>query len=396
MAITKPPVLPVWADDVSTSPDLVQPTNEQIAAGWLESTTPPSRGRFNWLFKSLTNAVRYFSRRGIVDYDADETYMTGDIVRGNNGALYRSLQDSNTNHTPSSSPAWWGSVIAPTPPVDDNTTKVATTAYVLGQVSTTTPVMDGAGAIGVSMKFARADHVHPSDSSKANTSGSYPGLSVGSAATAALVPWAGVSARPNTVAGYGIIDAITTANIGVQSVAFANSAGNAYPRRWDGQPIQIIWSGQGGQPNWLLGGNDGVQFHVYNPANFSVNFASSAGSAVSAQTATTQPANASNTTIATTAFANPGASFPGASGYAITSSSDSSGRRLVIQAGSAVSGFVSFPIAFPTAFLGGGCSTNRAFAGSGGYNHISSPTRFGMNVLFDPNPNSGWWWAIGY
>lgn len=36
--------------------------------------------------------------------------------------------------------------------------------------STTNPVMDGTAAIGSSDKYARADHVHPSDTTKANTS----------------------------------------------------------------------------------------------------------------------------------------------------------------------------------------------------------------------------------
>lgn len=38
------------------------------------------------------------------------------------------------------------------------------------------------------------------------------------------------------------------------------------------------WSGQGGQPSWLWGGNDGANMYVYNPANFSVNYATSSGS----------------------------------------------------------------------------------------------------------------------
>lgn len=38
------------------------------------------------------------------------------------------------------------------------------------------------------------------------------------------------------------------------------------------------WSGQGGQPNWLWGGNDGTNMYVWNPSNFSVNYANNAGS----------------------------------------------------------------------------------------------------------------------
>jgi hypothetical protein len=39
------------------------------------------------------------------------------------------------------------------------------------------------------------------------------------------------------------------------------------------------WSGQGGQPTWLWGSNDGTNIYVWNPSNFSVNYATSAGSA---------------------------------------------------------------------------------------------------------------------
>lgn len=38
------------------------------------------------------------------------------------------------------------------------------------------------------------------------------------------------------------------------------------------------WSGQAGQPSWLWGSNDGTNMFVYNPSNFNVNYANSAGS----------------------------------------------------------------------------------------------------------------------
>lgn len=44
-------------------------------------------------------------------------------------------------------------------------------------------------------------------------------------------------------------------------------------------PMTFNWSGQGGQPSWLWGGNDGSNMYVYNPSNFSVNRASTAGTA---------------------------------------------------------------------------------------------------------------------
>lgn len=101
---TKPPVTSVWA---STATDNVTPTDSFIAAGWPLSTTPPSRQRFNWLLNYLYNGVRYFSRRGIADYDAAETYMTNDRTMGPDGLTYVSLVDGNIANTPASSPTKW-------------------------------------------------------------------------------------------------------------------------------------------------------------------------------------------------------------------------------------------------------------------------------------------------
>lgn len=42
-------------------------------------------------------------------------------------------------------------------------------------------------------------------------------------------------------------------------------------------PMTFNWDGRSGQPNWLWGGNDGSNMYVYNPSNFNVNYAASAG-----------------------------------------------------------------------------------------------------------------------
>ena len=103
MALTKPPVLPPWAE----AGDKVQPTNAEIQTGWPLSNTPPARQRWNWILNFLANGVRYLTRRGLPDYGADETYMIGDRVIGDDGKTYRSIQDNNINHAPSASPLWW-------------------------------------------------------------------------------------------------------------------------------------------------------------------------------------------------------------------------------------------------------------------------------------------------
>ena len=69
------------------------------------------------------------------------------------------------------SPTFTGVPAAPSAAYGTNTTQIATTAFVLGHGSSTLPSMDGAASIGGSYAYARADHVHPADTSKAALSG---------------------------------------------------------------------------------------------------------------------------------------------------------------------------------------------------------------------------------
>jgi hypothetical protein len=49
------------------------------------------------------------------------------------------------------------------------------------------------------------------------------------------------------------------------------------------QSMRLRWSGQGGQPTWLLGGEQPGTIYVYNPSNFRVAFAASAGTSTNAE-----------------------------------------------------------------------------------------------------------------
>ena len=59
----------------------------------------------------------------------------------------------------------------------------------------------------------------------------------------------------------------------------ANTAGKIGEGGNTGNPITFHWSGQSGQPTWMWGGNDRANQYVYNPSNFRVSYANSAGSA---------------------------------------------------------------------------------------------------------------------
>ena len=67
---------------------------------------------------------------------------------------------------------------------------------------------------------------------------------------------------------------ITSATIGSQTVNRAEYLAN------DSAYMRMHWSGQNGQPSWLWGGNDSSNMYVYNPSNFSVNYAATAGNGV--------------------------------------------------------------------------------------------------------------------
>jgi len=77
------------------------------------------------------------------------------------------LQSALDAKAPLASPGLTGTPTAPTATTDTNTTQLATTAFVLGQAAATAPGMDGTAAIGTATRFARADHVHPTDTSRA-------------------------------------------------------------------------------------------------------------------------------------------------------------------------------------------------------------------------------------
>ena len=68
---------------------------------------------------------------------------------------------------PLASPALTSIPTAPTASVDTSTTQLATCAFVVGQAGNTSPSMDGSVLVGTSLRYARQDHVHPSDTSRA-------------------------------------------------------------------------------------------------------------------------------------------------------------------------------------------------------------------------------------
>ena len=68
------------------------------------------------------------------------------------------------------------------------------------------------------------------------------------------------------------------ANVNGLATNASNSTNAEYIAN-DSVYMRFHWNGQGGQPTWLWGGNESGNMYVYNPSNFNVNYANSAGNA---------------------------------------------------------------------------------------------------------------------
>jgi hypothetical protein len=89
---------------------------------------------------------------------------------GRSGTVTLQLTDvTSVGGAPLASPTFSGTPKAVTPTPGDNSINIATTAFVaaaLPVAASTNPIMDGTAAIGTATPYARADHVHPSDTSR--------------------------------------------------------------------------------------------------------------------------------------------------------------------------------------------------------------------------------------
>lgn len=98
--------------------------------------------------------------------------------------------------------------------------------------------------------------------------------------------WAKAPTKPTyTKAEVGLGNVDNTADKD-KNVKYATSAANATNTQYlnnDSQYMRFHWNGQSGQPTWLWGGNDASNMYVYNPSNFSVNYATTAGTALTAK-----------------------------------------------------------------------------------------------------------------
>jgi hypothetical protein len=115
------------------------------------------------------NRAQYTANRDIIsDEDGYLVAATTSATEvGHLAGVTSSIQTQLNDKAPLASPALTGEPTAPTANVDQNDTAIATTAFVVGQAAAASPLSDGTAAAGTSLRYARADHVHPTDTTLA-------------------------------------------------------------------------------------------------------------------------------------------------------------------------------------------------------------------------------------
>ena len=150
--------------------------------------------------------------------------------------------------------------------------------------------------------------IEANDDGTISVSGGINATLNGNASRASSVPWTGVTGKPSTYppsghnhdsaypatngsrasGTWGINITGSSASCTGNAKTASSCTGNANTANTAGKigeggntnnPITFHWSGQSGQPTWMWGSNDRANQYVYNPSNFSVNYANSAGSA---------------------------------------------------------------------------------------------------------------------
>jgi hypothetical protein len=356
----KPAVRDAWADEAASG-DIADPGNSFVAAGWLSSSTPPARQFFNFALNYPAEGIRYFSQRGIVDWDTLETYQQGAVVQSG-GVIYQSLVNANTAHNPTTSPLQWSGLL-----FGGNSTFAGT---VKSDVSTSNAsAFSAVGPANTQINGLTISQSGQSSIFLFNPAGSSNlGINIGSTSVAAF------STSGMTLLGVPVATTAfaTTAANNAESAAIATSESFANTVANNAQSAAISTS-------------EAFTNAAVAPL---APTASPAFSGVPTAPTAALNANTSNTQIATTQFVNPGARLTGTGFQEL-------GSGLVIewgtQACASTGTSISLPVTLATTFgihltaLGEAATTFVESIGSGG----------GTFVCVNGQNASTFWTAIG-
>lgn len=95
------------------------------------------------------------------------TGLTKAVSIGTNGAAGSTTTIAIGGTAGTSTTTLQGITNGVTKAVDTNNTELATTAFVVGQAGSATPLVNGTAAVGTSLRYSRQDHVHGTDTTRA-------------------------------------------------------------------------------------------------------------------------------------------------------------------------------------------------------------------------------------
>lgn len=132
---------------------------------------PTTTSTYSGVPTSLRDAIAALSQMLDPSYAGTLTATPTGAKRMNAGKFEEfngtSWVEETMVYAKTASPTFTGTPAAPTAAAGTNTTQLATTAFVIGQAANVAPLVDGAAAIGTNTRYARQDHVHPTDTSRA-------------------------------------------------------------------------------------------------------------------------------------------------------------------------------------------------------------------------------------
>ena len=158
---------------------ILQASPPTTLANWIQILTPPAITSITASSPLTGGTITSTGTIGISDASTtvkgavqltDSTSSTSTTTAATPNSV-KTVADSDALKAPLASPALTGTPTTTTATVDTNTTQIASTAFVLGQASTTTPLVDGTATIGSATTYARANHIHPTDTTRAAVSG---------------------------------------------------------------------------------------------------------------------------------------------------------------------------------------------------------------------------------
>lgn len=239
----------IYATDINRDSSLGNSNGTLEPVFGTSSGTIAEGSSISGLVTTSTQVIAGTGLTGGGPLSSNVTLSVSSTITSGSSAGTTALQPSNTgtsghllgyldgNNTVSGS---WNFTVGPTSTTasqDTNTTQVATTAFVIGQASSSTPIIDGTATTGTSLRYARADHVHPTDTSRVSTATNViagTGLTGGGALSANVIlnvsgsivsgAAAGATALQPNSNGYIVFPIKTVATLGLAS---SNTGGTA-------------------------------------------------------------------------------------------------------------------------------------------------------------------------